>query len=154
MRRPYPTLALFAALLLCGGFASGWSGSGSHGRLGPWSVAAMVVFHSASMVQFGATARRVEGIARASGMPDWVGAQAEKNWCKARAYSAWGLALAGLSAGTGWAGGGTGHLVASAASFSFQVGALAGLVVLGVVRDRLIRDSEGWASPALSSGDP
>jgi hypothetical protein len=110
--------------------------------------------HGLAFAHFRATGRRVDGLAGASGMPGWVRAQAEKNRRKASAYLGWGVGLAGLSAWSGWLGGGPGHLVISASSLAFQVGAFAGLIVLVIAQAGLLRDVEGSARAALPARDP
>ena len=155
MRRLFPILALAAFVMLVAGHASGMAAPGAlHVRLGLLAVGATLAVHGLAFVHFRATSRRVDGLAGASGMPGWVKAQAEKNRRKASAYLGWGVGLAGLSAWSGWLGGGLGHLVLSASSLAFQAGAFAGLIVLVMTQDRLLRDVEGWARPTLLASDP
>jgi hypothetical protein len=155
MRRLFPIPALVAVALLVAGHASGMAAPGAlHVQIGLVAVGATLAVHGLAFVHFRATCRRVDGLAEASGMPGWVRAQAEKNRRKASAYVAWGVGLAGLSAGSGWLEGGMGHAVVSASSLAFQAGAFAGLVVLTMTQARLLRDVEGWARPAVPASDP
>jgi hypothetical protein len=155
MRRLFPILALVAVVLQVAGHASGMAARGTiHARIGLGAVGATLVVHGLAFGHFRATCRRVDGLVGASGIPGWVRAQAEKNRRKASAYVSWGLGMAGLSAWSGWSGGGLGHLVLSASSLAFQVGAFAGLIVLVMTQAGLLRDVEGWARSALPASDP
>ena len=123
-------------------------------RIGLAAVGATLAVHGLASAHFRATCRRVNGRAGTSGMPGWVRGEAEKNRRKALAYEGWGAAMAVLSAWSGWVGGGPAHLLVSASSLSFQVGAFAGLFVLVMTQARLLREAEGWARPAVPASDP
>ena len=154
MRRPFPILALTAILLMVSAQTSGIVAPGrNHTRLGLLAIGSTLAVYGLAFGQIRATARRVEGLAEGSGMPEWVKARAEKNRRKAWAYLPWGLGLAGLSAGSGWLGGGTGHLTISASSMAFLAGASMGLVLIGKAQAGLLKDVESGARSALPASD-
>ena len=147
MRRFFPILAGVAGLLLVASLVAGLAGSTEgHPRIGWVAVAATLTVHSSAFAHLRATGRRVEATAGALGLPDWVGAQAEKNRRKAFVYEGWGSALAVLTAMSGagrwW------HLALSGSSLSFQVGAFVGEFAIIAAQSRLMRDVGSWAGPA------
>ncbi|WP_435009354.1 hypothetical protein P12x_000606 [Tundrisphaera lichenicola] len=154
MLRPFPALALTSLLLMGIAQASGMLGPGrNHPRIGVLAIGATLAAYGLAFGQVRASARRVDRLAEGSGLPEWVKAQAEKNRRKARAYLPWGLGLVGISAGTGWLGGGGAHLAASASAIGFLAGASWGLVLLLKVQAGLLKDVERGAKSALPASD-
>lgn len=145
MPRPFLALALVAASLLVAGFAAGLAGSASGGRLGVAGTVATLAVHGSVWAYLRATGRRVEGLARAAGMPGWVGAQAEKNRRKAFASGAIGVPLALLA---GWSGAEGWRLSLGSANLAFQLGAFIGESAMMMAQTRLIRDVEAWVASA------
>ena len=138
MRRLFPVLASVVGLLLMAGFASGLLGrSDDLGRVVRLaSASAALAVHASAFVYLQATGRRVEAIAGRSGLPGWVGAQAEKNLRKALIYEIPGLAIAvvgaGLVVGEWW------QPIVWGSSVSFQIGAFLGEWMIVANQSRLV----------------
>ncbi len=150
MRLLFPILACVAGSLLIGGFVAGMvAPPAAHARLGMVAAAAALAVHGTGLAYLATSAGRVEATARSSGMPGWVGAQAEKNRRKAGVLGAWGVASIVGVAWSGMVGPGRGwHLALSASALTIQLGAFVGEFLMVVAQARLLLDVGAWAGRA------
>ena len=129
----------------------GWPGP-TDARLARLAASATLAVHASTFAHLRASGRRVEAVAEALGLPDWVGAQVEKNRRKALVYETLGPALVVLAAwfvGDRWW-----HRVVAGASLAFQVGAFVGEFAIIAAQARLVRDVKPWATSTGPAGDP
>ena len=154
MRRLFPILATVVGLLLMAGFYSGLIGRGDDLGRGVRLAAAAsaVAVHAWAFGYFWVTGRWVEATVRQSGLPGWVGAQAEKNWRKALHFQVFGSVMAV---------GGVGLLVVDwcsplvwGSSVSFQIGSFIGEAMIVANQSRLLEDLADWASSARLAEGP
>ncbi len=145
MRRLFPILAVVAVLSLVAGLVAP---SEVLGPLHLFDFAAIVWTHSLAAIYLESTGRRVETMAIAGSLPDWVQSQAEKNRRKASFYLWLGLPLfpmVSLAHAKGLVGGSrlTGLL---AFNLAFQVGAFVGEFAIMTAQARLVGDVEEWVA--------
>jgi hypothetical protein len=153
MRRLFPILATMAGLLLMAGFYSGLIGRdddlGRGVRLG--AAASALAVHASAFAYLRAAGRRVEAAAMRSGLPGWVGAQAEKNRRKALVFELCGSSIAvigmGLLVGEWW------YPIAYGSSVSFQIGSFIGETMIVANQSRLLGDLGDGAGSGQPVGD-
>jgi hypothetical protein len=140
MRRLFPILAAIVGLLLMAGFYSGLIGRGDEFGRGVRLAAAAsaLAVHVWAFVYFWVTERWVEASVGQSGLPEWIGAQAEKNRRKALLFQVSGSAMAivgvGLLVGEWW------YPIVSGSSVSFQIGSFIGETMIVANQSRLLQD--------------
>ncbi len=154
MRRLFPILATVVGLLLMAGFYSGLIGRGDDLGRGVRLAAAAsaLMVHAWVFAYLWVTGRGVEASVRRSGLPGWVGAQAEKNRRKALVFEICGSLMAivgvGLLVGEWW------YPIVSGSSVSFQIGSFLGEAMIVANQSRLLGDLAALASPGRPSGEP
>jgi hypothetical protein len=154
MRRLFPILATVVGLLLMAGFYSGLIGRG--GDLGRGvrlaAAASALAVHAWVFVYLWVTGRWVEASVRQSGLPGWVGGQAEKNRRKALVFEICGSLMAivgvGLLVGEWW------YPIVSGSSVSFQIGSFLGETMIVANQSRLLEDLGDRAGSARAAEGP
>jgi hypothetical protein len=147
MRRLFPILATVVGLLLMAGFYSGLIGRGGDLDRGVRLAAAALALtvHAWAFGYFWVTGRWVETVARQSGLPEWVGAQAEKNRRKALVFESGGSLMAivgvGLLVEEWW------YPIVSGSSVSFQIGSFLGETMIVANQSRLLEDLSESTQP-------
>jgi hypothetical protein len=157
MRRPIPLL-LFPILAATAGLS--WLARLVAGLASPADVPAVcdplaIVStygaHWMAQRSIGTWELKIRAKAEAEGLPDWVGAQAEKNFGKASLLVWSGFLLLCLAIWS-WADGHRGLMSGArldglvAFNLAFQVGAFAAEYVAMTAQGRLLRDVEGWVA--------
>jgi hypothetical protein len=140
MRRLFPILAAAVGLLLMAGFYSGLIRRDDDFGQGVRLVAAAsaLAVHVWAFVYFWVTGRRVETHVGQSGLPEWIGAHAEKNRRKALLFQVSGsvMAIVGVSllVGEWW------YPIISGSTVSFQIGSFIGETMIVANQSRLLED--------------
>ena len=154
MRRLFPILATVVGLPLMGAYFSGLMGRpddlGRAVRLA--AAVATLSIHASAFVYLQATGRRVEATARQLALPEWVGAQAEKNRRKALVYEIPGSVMAIV--GTGFVVGEWWHPLRDGVSVSFQFSAFLAEYMIIANQSRLLGDLDARKGSTGPAGEP
>ena len=154
MRILFPILATVVALLLAAGYYAGLVGRpddlGRGVRLA--SMVLALVVHAGAFAYFWSTGRKIEAIVGREGLPEWVGAQAEKNRRKALLYQVSGSIF--VVVGVGLLLFEYRHPIYGGSSVSFQVGAFLNEFLVIQNQSRLLAELAGQAGPGASAVEP
>ncbi len=152
MRRSFPVLASVVGLALAASLASTMTARGEvDARIGVGAGLATIGLHGMVSSSLASGRRRSGAMASATGLPEWVGGQIEKNRGKAAVPGAIGALLAAGTIGALWLRPDASWRVGLVAfNLAFQVGAFVGEYAVLTSQARWTRELAGW--PARSSG--